>query len=323
MPPFPSPYGTAPFKTDFNMRPGRQEHKWCYMDDNVLVQTVLEGLEEMLRRRGNTRAPYYPSFHAAGMMNTEAQSIYPSVYHTMNYPPNFNTEESFVANDVDALAGRMQNAHIAPPPHATDIWSADGGASHGPSSSYDPSAPWVRGYASAPPDAVPDEDMRYTGQHANLVEPSFPSPVLPGPVPSISVIEHLEQGTYPRKQLVKGTPAGPIYFNGGLGVSSGAAASIGVKASIRFELPQFPGHSMQVRVRHGDGKGREGRPITLREMAETVFDELKKLMDHAEKRGDSLRHRGSAVDVERAVLLRVDHISKGSIQPILGIRSNG
>ncbi len=44
------------------------------------------------------------------------------------------------------------------------------------------------------------------------------------------------------------------------------------------QLPQFTGHSIQVRVRHGDKKGREGRPITLREMGDTVFDVLKKLM---------------------------------------------
>ena len=113
---------------------------------------------------------------------------------------------------------------------------------------------------------------------------------------------------------MKGTPAGPIYFNGDIGVSLGslgalangeepafdAAASIGVRASIRFEVrtlqksrssentqvsdvpcrqfPQFPGHSTQVRVRHGAEKGRGGRPITLREMGTTVFDELRKLM---------------------------------------------
>ena len=45
--------------------------------------------------------------------------------------------------------------------------------------------------------------------------------------------------------------------------------------------------------------------------------------DHAEMSGDPLRHRESIVDIERVVLLRVDHVSKGSIQPILGIRKNG
>ncbi len=34
----------------------------------------------------------------------------------------------------------------------------------------------------------------------------------------------------------------------------------------------------QVRMRHGGGRRREARPITLREMGERVFDELKKLM---------------------------------------------
>ena len=34
----------------------------------------------------------------------------------------------------------------------------------------------------------------------------------------------------------------------------------------------------QVRMRHGGGRGRKGRPITLREMGEKVFEELKKLM---------------------------------------------
>ena len=35
---------------------------------------------------------------------------------------------------------------------------------------------------------------------------------------------------------------------------------------------------MQVRVRHGDGKGREARPITLREIAATMSLEFRKLM---------------------------------------------
>ena len=68
--------------------------------------------------------------------------------------------------------------------------------------------------------------------------------------PSISVIEHLEQGTFARRQAVNGTPAGPIYFNGESGVllsaldnladggkpAFDADASIGVKASLRWEV---------------------------------------------------------------------------------------
>ena len=43
------------------------------------------------------------------------------------------------------------------------------------------------------------------------------------------------------------------------------------------QLPQLPEHSTrQVRVRHGNRP--EGRPITRREMAEKVFDKLRKLM---------------------------------------------
>ena len=71
---------------------------------------------------------------------------------------------------------------------------------------------------------------------------------------SISVIEHLEQGTYPWKQPVRGTPAGPVHFNESLGVSLGslatlansnepafdAATSIGEKASVRFEVRDRP-----------------------------------------------------------------------------------
>ena len=128
------------------------------------------------------------------------------------------------------------------------------------------------------------------------------------PIPSISVTEHLEQGAYQHQQLVEGMPAGPIHFNAGLGVCYGGldalanggdsafslGASIGVKASIRFEvrlqraispagdsddqrrrqLLQFPRRPIrQVRMR-----GRNGWPITLREMGERVFEELKKLM---------------------------------------------
>ncbi|KAM5543999.1 hypothetical protein V8D89_002616 [Ganoderma adspersum] len=315
-----------------------QEHGWCHMDDGVLFQTLLKGLEEMVRRSSNARAPY-PG--GAGMMDSPAQYIYSSAYPPMIYTPTFDARGPFGAKDMDMLTARMGNTFITPPAHSADIWAAHGSASvsgqqGGGSYEYDVFPPWQEGYVSVPQDADhDDEGIRYDEQHVNFpVELSF-VPTAPDPVPSISVVEHLEQGTYQYKQVVEGTAAGPIHFNAGLGVCYGAldaladgaepafssAASIGVKASLRFELPQ---QSMpQVRVRRGGGKGREGRPITLREMGERVFDELKKLMDRAEDGGKPLQHQGSVVDIERVVLLRVDHISRGSIQPILGIRKNG
>ncbi|KAM5544003.1 hypothetical protein V8D89_002620 [Ganoderma adspersum] len=133
---------------------------------------------------------------------------------------------------------------------------------------HDVPSPWAEGYRNVPQDAdCGSEGIRHADQHVNPVKPSFRVvPTAPEPIPSISVIEHLEQ----------------VYFNEGLGVSLRslttlananepafyAAASIGEKASIRFELPQFPGNSIQVRVRHGDKKGSEGRPITLCEMGD-------------------------------------------------------
>ncbi|PIL26937.1 hypothetical protein GSI_10075 [Ganoderma sinense ZZ0214-1] len=337
--------------------------QWSYMDDGLLAQTVLEGLGEVLRRSGHAQAPY-PLFLqiVRDMVETERQYVWPSTSFPTICPPALHTEalDSFAGNDVDGLARYMQNAYIAPPPYPTDGQMADGSriicpdvpfldiSSSNPraaaadtsyvqyeaSPSYTASAPWAQGYVAGLHVAAPNEETSYARQSGPLVEPSYPSPT-PSPVPSISIIEHLEQGTYQYKQLVEGTPAGPIHFNAGLGVCYGSldalangddpafspSASIGVKASIRFELLQLPRQEMrQVRVRHGGGRGREGRPITIREMGERVFDELKKLMDHAESRGDPLRHRGSVIDIERVVLLRVDHISKGSIQPILGIR---
>ncbi|PIL26945.1 hypothetical protein GSI_10083 [Ganoderma sinense ZZ0214-1] len=322
-----------------------QEHRWYSVENTVLIQTVLKGLQEILRRDNNARANY-PG--GAGMIDSPPHYIYSPAYPPTIYPPTFNAADSFGTKAMDALADRIQDISISPPAYSADIWAAQGSApvspqeGFGPSPNYDVLAPWSEGYVSVPQDAGPSGDVdniSYAEQHVNRVEPSFiPTvPTAPGPVPSISVIEHLDQGTYAPKQCVKGTPAGPVYFNGGRGVSLGslaalanggdpafdAAASIGDKASVRFELPQFSGHSIQVRVRHGDKKGREGRPITVREMGDTVFDVLRKLMSHGEARGEPLRHGGSVVDIERVVLLRVDQISKGSIQPILGIRNNG
>ncbi|KAM5544006.1 hypothetical protein V8D89_002623 [Ganoderma adspersum] len=352
-----------------------QDHKWCYIDDRVLTETVLEGLGEMFRRSGHAQAPgpYEPLFHIVrNIADAERQYVWPSASCPTIFPcpPTFPSEavDLFTGNDVDGLAGCLQDAYIAPPPYPRDGQVADDVSigpgdvpfldSYQPSIQYDPSpsytastASWAQGYVPGP-----NEDVNYMREPRvslptllreafvapfgqPLVQPSFQALIpLPSPIPSISVIEHLEQGTYQQKQLVEGTPAGPIHFNAGLGVCYGAldalanggdpafslGASIGVKASIRFELLQFPRKSMrQVRMRHGGGRGRKGRPITLREMGERVFEELKKLMDHAENRGDRLRHRGSVVDLEQVVLLRVDHISKGSIQPILGIRRDG
>ncbi|PIL26943.1 hypothetical protein GSI_10081 [Ganoderma sinense ZZ0214-1] len=195
------------------------------------------------------------------------------------------------------------------------------------------SGPWPGGYADVQQDADPcHEDVHYAGQL--VVSATHPST---GPVPSIFIVEHLEQGANPCKQSVKGTPASSVCFNDWLGVSLGllatlengwepafdVAANTGENVSIRFKFSQFPGRSIQVRGCHGDNKRRDGRRITVREMRDMAFDVLKKLMDHGKVIGTPLQHRGDVVDIERVVLLRVDQVFKGSIQPILGIRSNG
>nr|VWO94746.1 ESAT-6 secretion machinery protein EssB [Ganoderma boninense] len=317
-------------------------------------------------RNGNTVAPN----------STNASDSYSCrpAYPPTTYP---DAEGSFGVGEMGALTGRMANACLSPEASSAGISTAAGGSgsvgtdvfhAYGPTDA----SPWV-------PNAVPhalnaeqdcdlfsyngssrwyegsvdhsDEEILHVVQHVNTVErPFVPTPPLPSRTHSSTpVIEPLAQGTYASKQRVKGTPAGPVYFNKGLGVSLGSlarlrdanepafdtAADIGEKASIRFErgrddriadeilyqLLELRERYSQVRVRHGDKKGRGGsRPITMREMADVVFGELRELMEHVKKLGTPLRHRGDVIDIERVVLLHVNHISKGSLQPILGIR---
>ncbi len=93
-----------------------------------------------------------------------------------------------------------------------------------------------------------------------------------------------------------------------------------------------------MRVRHG---GKAGEPVTLRRVAELVREQLQNLMvsseafrnfvlacslisqNHAESVGKPLRYRGCLVPFGKIVLLRVDHVSKGSIQPMLGVFDDG
>ena len=80
----------------------------------------------------------------------------------------------FAGNDIDWLAGCMQDAYIAPPPYPTDSQVTDDGHFIGPgdvrfagscqsSTQYVPSpsytassTPWVQGYV-----AGPNEDVNY------------------------------------------------------------------------------------------------------------------------------------------------------------------
>ena len=83
-------------------------------------------------------------------------------------PPTFPSEavDLFAGNDIDWLAGCMQDAYIAPPPYPTDSQGTDDGHFIGPgdvrflepyqpSMLYDPSpsytassAPWAQGYVA-------------------------------------------------------------------------------------------------------------------------------------------------------------------------------
>ncbi|KAM5544001.1 hypothetical protein V8D89_002618 [Ganoderma adspersum] len=285
---------TRTFCHNYNYR--NPQYGWGHTNDWILFQTALNLVEHMLRRNGSINAPY-----PGNWMNMGNQEHLPY----------------FPRRSRRSLGGTALQGV-------------------GSSSEYDVFAPSHEGYASAP---QVDGDIRHAEQHMKPIEPSF-VPTVPGPVLSIPAFEHLAQGTYRGKVSVKGTPAGPVYFNDSEGqgpsvslaslaaLANGnapafdAATDIGRKASIRFKLLHFSEPSGQILVRHGD-QGRGGRPITLREMGHTMFDVLRKLMDHAERCGCPLRHGGSVVDIERVVLLRVDHVSKSSIQPILGIRNNG
>ncbi|KAI0746216.1 hypothetical protein C8Q80DRAFT_760019 [Daedaleopsis nitida] len=197
-----------------------------------------------------------------------------------------------------------------------------------------------QGTLGIPPPSLSVDDPVNTSQgidHSLLAPTPYSSDPLPYPASTTSrTFEYLEQGTYQSKQPVGRVSAGPIYFNGLHGVllagldslASGDApafpgtACIGVKASIRFQFTQFPTYSAQARIRHGV-KGRDGRPFTSREMGELVFKELKKLMDHASETGRPLLHKGGVVDLNRVLLLRIEHVSNGSLQAILGIRCAG
>ncbi|KAI0748944.1 hypothetical protein C8Q74DRAFT_380944 [Fomes fomentarius] len=205
------------------------------------------------------------------------------------------------------------------------------------------------------PDAcyIPDPLATANAQRANVYTGSQdPSPPpLPGPTEEalaptsaphasrIRVVDSLHQDTYPAKQPVDGIPAGPIRFNGEHGVTLSTldalvngtspafdhASSIGVKASMRFQLircpaRRCPAHGTQVRVRHDPVRGKQyGLPVTVRAMGQLVFDELKKLLHHAAEVGEPLMHKGRLVRLDEVVLLRIEHVSRGSLQPILGI----
>ncbi|TBU54296.1 hypothetical protein BD310DRAFT_828303 [Dichomitus squalens] len=328
------------------------------MHDYVRLQTLYLLIGKMLQQYEQFRAPYAPLIIRQAEAERQYSQSYP--YYLITDPPPPDVGRSVGAHDMEELAAWMQTTSITAPTCPQETYIATQHAAAGVSSMQTPPNLWPLQdgnscqpawlddpYCSFDPSAFPGDG--YVGGHQDAtlgegidcaVQPEVYTDaalVPPNAAPSISVIEHLEQGTYSRKQAVKGIPAGPIYFNGENGVllatleplvdgekpAFNPNASIGVKASIRFELPQFPGHTMQVRVRHGDGQGRPAQPITLRELAATVGLELKKLMVHGAKKGEPLKQGGSEVDFDKVVLLRIEHISRGSFQPIIGIRSNG
>ncbi|KAI0748943.1 hypothetical protein C8Q74DRAFT_380931 [Fomes fomentarius] len=215
---------------------------------------------------------------------------------------------------------------------------------------YEPES--FRAAAANRQDSDETNDPELTGQASasGMVSPTeMPVPVqdLPLPAPvrdddaapygAHTTVEPLEQGEYRAIQAVRGTRAGPIHFNGGQGVTFGTLdtlesgnapafhpkSSLGVKPSMRFELPHFAEYkcSTQVPVRRGPGKN--GSPVTVRAMAQLTFKELRKLMDHAAEGGQPLMHKGRVVRLDEIVLLRIEHVSQGTLQPILGIQSGG
>ncbi|KAH9913691.1 uncharacterized protein BXZ73DRAFT_106870 [Epithele typhae] len=94
-------------------------------------------------------------------------------------------------------------------------------------------------------------------------------------------------------------------------------ASVGERPTILFNFRHLdfkdPAQSRQRRVRHNGHK--DGRPCTRYELAQVVSKQLLKVPGFG---GLHISIDGLAVPQENIVLLRVDHVSQGTLQPILG-----
>ncbi|KAI0692926.1 hypothetical protein C8T65DRAFT_668919 [Cerioporus squamosus] len=309
------------------------------LDDELLVQMMYQQLALELLSRAAMLAPRLPTpgyVHPGSPVATR-------VSHGLSFdallslssnaePLASRLQPQDVAEPLDALIAGMANVAIAPEIFALETpldWVAllqeafaAVNLSEGPSPEvWDwPDSELLRGCLN---DGLSDPVTQLG--IADLLSCGAPSPG--------HGVQLLEQGTYHATQPIKGLSAGPMLFNRGTGVPLSAigtlsngdmpafdcAASIGVKSSMRFELSGLTDHSTQVRVRCG----KAGEPVTLRRMAELVREQFGKLMNHAESVGKPLRYRGRVVPFEKIVLLRIEHVSKGSIQPILGIWDDG
>ncbi|KAI1784682.1 hypothetical protein LXA43DRAFT_1121500 [Ganoderma leucocontextum] len=102
--------------------------------------------------------------------------------------------------------------------------------------------------------------------------------------------------------------------------------SLGIKASIRFKfkywqsIPDLREHvdrRKQVNIRHGS---KDGTPISLRVMARLVLSELQAEMKTMADLNYPLRHGGVPVRVEELVLVRIERIKFGTLQPVFMLR---
>ncbi|KAM5544442.1 hypothetical protein V8D89_002102 [Ganoderma adspersum] len=100
--------------------------------------------------------------------------------------------------------------------------------------------------------------------------------------------------------------------------------SLGIKALIRFKfkywqniaaLREYVDKRPQVGIRHGKDK----TPISLREMARLVFSELREEMNTMAELKSPLCHGDLPVRIEDLVLLRIERIKSGTLQPTLAL----
>ncbi|KAI0746217.1 hypothetical protein C8Q80DRAFT_1173869 [Daedaleopsis nitida] len=276
--------------------------------------------------------------------NSASFAYYPEPYsnHISSQPyasPRINAMENLVANmeNVSLAANFAQgpyqaNEHSTSPIAHMFAAAVPGLDIYGPNChAQDPGGSDSPLYLDAPANV-------YEGANEAAIQcspaPSSNTPLHQSAQPIAPLVDRLEQRVYIAQQRIEGTPVGPIYFNGDAGVLqseldslvNGDApafdrkASIGAKPSVHFGLVQYPRASSQVWIRCG----KDGRPITLRKLAERVFTALAKLINNAsDEVGSPLRHKGRMDDAKDIVLLRLEHVSKGSMQAVLGVRCAG
>ena len=91
------------------------------------------------------------------------------------------------------------------------------------------------------PSATRDSPLTCLTFSTSPSRPSASFPSVPDPIPSISVIEYLEQDTCPWMQSAQGTPASHVDFDECLGVSLSSLFMLASANELAFDAPASSG----------------------------------------------------------------------------------